>query len=142
MKNMSELLLKALNEANKSACIYKLGSVITNKNYRIISTGFNNSLKTHPVQASYAKRSGKPDNIYLHAEIHALVKCKSKPYAIFIMRKTKNGSGISKPCKICMLAIKESGIQKIIYQDRNKKFRILKILQENDSNDRFHFRTV
>jgi tRNA(Arg) A34 adenosine deaminase TadA len=56
---------------------------------------------------------------YRHAEVRAL-----RPHlnldgaTIYIVR---GNGGISKPCPMCMQAIKESGISQIVYYDRNKK---------------------
>lgn len=95
----------------------KIGCVVTNKRGKIISEGFNR-LKTHPIQARYAKKYGNIHQIFLHAEISALIKCREIPHTIFIVRHLKNGNeGIGKPCEICEMAIKESGIKNIIYTD-------------------------
>lgn len=93
----------------------KIGCVVTDKRGKIISQGFNR-LKTHPTQAHYAKRYGNIHQIYLHAEISALIKCREAPHTIFIARHLRSGKeGIGKPCPICEMAIKESGVKNVIY---------------------------
>jgi hypothetical protein len=66
--------------------------------------------------ARYAAKCGQPYKIFLHAEVHAILRCKdlSKAHKIFIARYGKSGQPLNaKPCPICMQAIKESGIQLI-----------------------------
>lgn len=82
----------------------------------IIAKGTNSYSKTHPVQADYAKKIGKHDAIYLHAEIAALVKCRRDPHMMFVFRFNKKGEPVlAKPCPICSLAMKEAGIKKVVY---------------------------
>lgn len=81
--------------------------IVTDKKGRILSQAPNSYVKTHPYQASMAEAVGLPDRVFLHAEIAALVRCRKKPYAIYIARA---GGGYSKPCPVCMAAIKEAGI--------------------------------
>ena len=58
----------------------------------------------------------KPDSIYLHAEVAALVKLKdwSKAYRIDVVRYLKDGTpGSAKPCSICSRVIGQTGIRLI-----------------------------
>lgn len=111
------MIEEAIKMAEKSESVsHKVGCVITDKKGNIISTGFNNETKTHPVQAEFAQRVGYPEKLYLHAEIHALVKCKDEPHTIYVARLTKgNNIGLAKPCPVCELAIKESGAKVVYY---------------------------
>jgi len=93
---------------------YSLTAEIFDKRGRRISSGKNFYQKSHPFQAKCAKRAGKEDAIYLHAEIHAIVKCKNltDAYKIRVERFDKNGNPmIAKPCPICQIAIQEAGIE-------------------------------
>jgi tRNA(Arg) A34 adenosine deaminase TadA len=95
-----------------------LTAIIYDKKGRVLSIGQNNYTKSHTIQAKYAKKAGKPESIYLHAEIHAIIKCRSlnKAHKIFISRYDKNGKPrLAKPCPICQNAIKEAGIKIIEY---------------------------
>lgn len=89
------------------------------KRGRAIASGTNSYAKTHPIQASLAKLVGKPDAIYLHAEIAALLACGTrKPWAISVERVRKDGSfGTSKPCPICQRAIKMWGVKNVFYTE-------------------------
>ena len=97
---------------------HHLTATITNKNGRILSKASNSYEKTHPLQYRFACNVGKPDSIYLHAEIHALTKLpkNAKPFKIFVERYKKNGDpGNAKPCKACEKALKAFGIHRIEY---------------------------
>lgn len=98
----------------------KTGCVITDKKGNILSIGVNNITKTHPIQKKFAKRSGNIERQYLHAEIHALIKCNGRPHTIYVARiTTKELTALAKPCAVCSLAIKEAGVKKVVYTDNN-----------------------
>lgn len=110
----------AISLAKTNTSKYKLGAVITDKRGRIVSYGQNSYIQTHPMQAHYGRLTGNPESVFLHAEMSALVKSKGKGYTIYVARVTKNGhSASSKPCVICMAAIKEAGLSKVVYYDHN-----------------------
>lgn len=93
-----------------------LNAIIYDRKGKVLSVGFNSYVKTHPVQAQHAKKAGQPEKQYLHAEIHAIVRCRdiSKAYKIFVSRWDKNGNSmLAKPCPVCMSAIRASGIELI-----------------------------
>lgn len=108
------MIKKALKEANKGKGNYRIGAVITDKQGKVLSKGYN-VYRTHPKQSFWAKKANQPVKEFLHAEIAALVKCKKTPFAIYIARKTKTGVGLAKPCSICQLAINHSGIKEVYY---------------------------
>lgn len=99
-------------------------ATIYNKRGQIISIGKNSYKKTHPLQAFYAKKVGLPEKQYCHAEVVAILKCKSLrkrhlAHTIKVTRFTKAGEeAMAKPCPICQIAIKDFGIKKIIYTER------------------------
>jgi len=95
---------------------YRLVAITTDKRGHILSIGHNSYRKTHPRQAYYAEKIGNVHRIFLHAEMDALIKCKKKPYAIYIIRVNNQGKPLlAKPCKICSMAIKDSGIEEVYH---------------------------
>lgn len=65
-----------------------------------------------------AAAEGKPNAIYLHAEIDALVKIKDwdKAYRLVTTRFTIDGRpALAKPCAICQRILKQTGIKFVEY---------------------------
>jgi tRNA(Arg) A34 adenosine deaminase TadA len=93
---------------------YNLTAFIYDKQGRVISFGQNSYVKTHPLQAFHARKSGKEKSIYLHAEIHAITRCKdiSAAHKMVVVRYGKDGKPApAKPCVICQSAIKSTPIK-------------------------------
>ena len=91
-----------------------LTAVIYDKRGKVISVGQNSYVKTHPLQAKHAAKVGTPDRQFLHAEIHAIVKCKdlTRAHKIFVSRWDRKGRpALAKPCPVCMSAIEAAGIE-------------------------------
>ncbi len=84
---------------------------------KLLSAAFNSYTKTHPLQAYFARKVGHPHCECLHAEIHAILKCKGKQiYRITTERYDSNGlPANAKPCPICTEAIRAFGITKVEY---------------------------
>ena len=80
----------------------------------LLSTGRNSYLKSHPIQYRAAAAVNKPECIYLHAEVAALVKIKdwTKAHRIDVVRYMKDGTtGNAKPCPICSRIIGQTNIK-------------------------------
>ena len=93
---------------------HELTAIIYDKRGRVLSIGQNNYIKTHPLQAKHAEKVGLPEKQYLHAEIHAIARCKdlTKAHRILITRFGKNGQPLlAKPCPVCQSAIQAAGIE-------------------------------
>ena len=91
-----------------------------NKRGHLVSIGHNSYTKSHPLQAYFAKKVGHPNKIYLHAEIAALVQAgtmeTNQVHEISIVRLNKKGEfRPSKPCPICIEALKAFGVQHVVY---------------------------
>ena len=107
----------AIKVAQISRSRKRVGALLLYKN-RVITHGVNQDTKSHPLQARLAEAVGLSEKIYLHAEISALVKCKSEVDTIVVARLGgHNGNEIrnAKPCKICQLALEKAGIKHIYY---------------------------
>lgn len=93
---------------------YDITALAYNKRGRLLSVGKNNYAKTHPMQAAFGKKSGKPNAIYLHAEVAALLKSREPVYKLVVIRYDSKGNpALAKPCKACQLAIKKFGVKRI-----------------------------
>ena len=87
---------------------FKITAIIYDKKGRVLSIGKNSYVKTHPLQAKHAKHLNKEHSNFLHAEVHAIIRCEdiSKAHRISIFRFKANGEpALSKPCVICQHAI-------------------------------------
>lgn len=95
---------------------HSLTAIIYDKRGRVLSIGQNSYIKTHPLQKKYAEKVGEPYKQNLHAEIAAIVKCKSleRAHTIKIFRFGANGKpALAKPCSICESAIRAAGIKHV-----------------------------
>lgn len=93
-------------------------AIIYDRKGRVLSIGHNSYVKTHPLQAQHARAAGEPDRYFLHAEIHAIVKCKNinRAAKIFVSRWDSQGKPqLAKPCAVCQSAIDAAGIRQIFY---------------------------
>lgn len=93
---------------------FSVTAIIYDKRGNVLSIGNNSYVKTHPMQAMYARRAGEPHKVYLHAEIHAITRCAEldKAHRISIFRYREDGSpAMARPCKICEQAITATNIK-------------------------------
>lgn len=93
---------------------FSVTAIIYDKRGNVLSIGNNSYVKTHPMQAMYARRAGEPHKVYLHAEIHAITRCAEldKAHRISIFRYREDGSpAMARPCKICEQAIAATNIK-------------------------------
>lgn len=87
------------------------------KRGRLLARSANSYTQTHPIQAKYARLAGKPNSIYLHAEIACLLRAGTKPiHKLVVERYHKNGNpALAKPCVICQRAIRDWGVKIVEY---------------------------
>lgn len=93
---------------------HQVTALIYDRKGKVLSVGQNSYIKTHPLQAKHALKTGNPEKQFLHAEIHAITRCRnlSKAYKIFVSRYNKMGEPVlAKPCPVCISAIHASGIK-------------------------------
>jgi tRNA(Arg) A34 adenosine deaminase TadA len=92
----------------------QITAIIYDKKGKVLSIGQNSYIKTHPLQAHYAKKVGQDYKIYLHAEVSAITRCPdlSRAYRILVTRYDKTGRPmLAKPCPVCESAIAATGIK-------------------------------
>lgn len=93
---------------------FDITAIIYDKRGNVLSIGKNNYIKTHPVQAKWARRAGEPYKVFLHAEIDAINKCQdlSKAHRIAVFRYSEDGSpAMARPCCICAGALAKTPIK-------------------------------
>lgn len=113
---------RVLDTLNKVALLsdhpkFQMAAALVYRN-TILGIGCNR-MKSHPFQARYSKNQ---ESIFLHAEVHALKNAlkehnldRIRGAKMIIVRRTKKGYGLAKPCEGCMRAMAEFGIENIYY---------------------------
>lgn len=104
---------------------HRLGAVLFQKKM-VIAEGWNKK-KTHPMQKRWAS---KPQRIYLHAEIDAILKGGdlTTGASLAVTRLKKDGTyGCSMPCEGCLAAADEVGIKKIYYINKEGLIDIIEL---------------
>lgn len=88
---------------------------VYDKRGRLVSLGVNSYTRTHPLQAAYGRRTGRPNAVFLHAELDALLKSRGRDaHRIVVVRINKQGEPcLAAPCPACALAIAEWGVTEI-----------------------------
>lgn len=95
---------------------FNITALIYDKKGRVLSIGKNSYVKTHPLQCNHARKVGLPFKQFLHAEVHAIAKCKKldQAHRIKVMRFDCEGNPRNaEPCPVCMSAIQAAGIKVI-----------------------------
>jgi tRNA(Arg) A34 adenosine deaminase TadA len=92
---------------------FDITAIIYDKRGRVLSIGKNSYVKTHPMQHRHCEKVGLHHKQFLHAEIHAIARCKylDRAHKIVVMRFDSQGNPkLAKPCPVCQSAINEAGI--------------------------------
>ena len=93
---------------------YEITAIAYNKRGRVVAIGHNSYSKTHPAQARFGRKSGKPNAIFLHAELACLLRAKEQVHRLEVFRYDNDGKPVnSKPCPSCQLAIKAYGVKHV-----------------------------
>ena len=102
---------------------YLIYASVKDRKEVLIGVGSNSYKKTHPLQKFFAERVGKPQNIYIHAEILAMIRASGSPlkqmYTLTVGRWDNSTPQDAKPCEICVEAAIFFGIKKINYTTKN-----------------------
>jgi deoxycytidylate deaminase len=116
----------AINIARTSDHKFRVGSAIL-KGRRILSVGTNKS-KTSPFIHKKIDSRSLVDR--LHSEMACIMKAGSQlnGATIYIARLNKDGTtNMSRPCRLCMMLIREAGIKKAFYTIGDDSWEELKI---------------
>lgn len=105
------ILQQAIAVALASDAPKKIGAILLDKRNRIISSGTNSYVKTHPIQYFAAQNAAKiwgdrglSEKVYLHAEIKTLISAKEDAHTIVVCRVGGHGGKElrdARPCRIC-----------------------------------------
>lgn len=93
---------------------FDITAIIYDKRGRVLSIGKNSYCKTHPLQHYHSHKVGLPQKQFIHAEIHAISRCKNldKAHRIQVLRFDNQGvPKNSAPCPVCRSAIEAIGIK-------------------------------
>lgn len=92
---------------------YEITALAYDRRGNLLSVGRNSYVRTHPRQAYYSRKSGgNPAAIYLHAELHALIKARQPVHRLVVLRYNRDGTpALAKPCAACQLAIKDFNVK-------------------------------
>ena len=102
-----------VDAAKHSEAKFRHAALCLDSSGHIVAVG-TNSRKTHPQQAEYAKRVGRPQKVSLHAELAALIRARVDVETLIVCRINKNGDlRNSKPCPVCALALEEAGVEEV-----------------------------
>ena len=106
--------------ANLSDHHMRVGAVIV-KGRRVIAGGHNKN-KTHTIIRNKIDKYSLVDK--LHAEMTAILKARTdldgaKIYVLRICPDNISGTGLSRPCSLCMRLIRAAGIKEIVYTTGN-----------------------
>jgi tRNA(Arg) A34 adenosine deaminase TadA len=112
LRDMPPLVL----QAGSSRRQYRVIARALDKRGRVICTRTNTYKTSHPVQKHFAVKVGRPDAIFLHAEISVLLSAKQDVHTLLIARIDTKGNPVpAKPCEICSIAIEQYGVKEIIH---------------------------
>lgn len=112
----------AANMALKSVSKFRVGAVVARR-HRVISTGFNDMGKSHPIVQEHA---GHNDFVCgMHAEIHACLGVSAKDLYksdLYVARILRNGEkALAKPCEICHSYLTSVGIRRVWYTNTSSE---------------------
>lgn len=103
---------------------YDITAILYDKRGRVLSIGKNSYVKTHPLQAQYNSKHSNGLGLFLHAELHAITRCRdlSRAHRMVIMRFSKKGEPrMARPCPVCIEALKDAGIKFVEYTTSESK---------------------
>lgn len=114
---MNHTNLKQCKKNTMSSSKHQLTAIIYDRRGRVLSIGKNSYTKTHTQMLIHGRKVGITNRPYLHAEMDAIIKCRSlnKAYKMSVFRYGNDGRPLlAKPCPICWSAIQSIPSIKIV----------------------------
>lgn len=113
---MDKFINLATSMALKSTSKFRHGAVLVRKN-RVISAGFNNMRKSHPIVEEFNNNSNFVKG--MHAEIHACLGVSAsdlKKSDVYVVRLLRNGEkALSLPCQMCQSFLDSVGVRRVYF---------------------------
>lgn len=97
---------------------YHIKATTYDKRGRIISIGYNEYHRSHPLFKHFATLAGESDHkIWKHAEFSAAIAAgKRKIHTIFVERYSKSGQlANAEPCQTCKIMLRAFGVRRVLY---------------------------
>ena len=118
MNRFTRHINQAIQLAEQNTSRFRLGCVALDRHGNVVVKATNSMDKTHPMQYKYAKKKGRPEAKFLHAECAALIRAKTDVYTLIVVRLLKNGSlANAMPCEICSEAIRIAGVRNVVFSN-------------------------
>ena len=114
----------AIHAASKSVEPNRHGAVLARRGV-LVARGWNKN-KTHPAAVVYYSNC-------IHAELAAIIGVNKSDlpsmdiYVARIMRSKDEPLGMSRPCQQCMVMIREAGLKRIYYTNRDGNWEMEKL---------------
>lgn len=104
-----ELAISKANEIPYIKGQYRHFAMVLDKRNRVISSSANSYVKTSPRAFKAASKVGRPEAVYLHAEMRALYLDKRrKGVKLIVVRVGAKGESLySEPCSICKTILQD-----------------------------------
>lgn len=104
------------------------------KGKKIVSIGWNNTKKTHPLCLEYGYQFGA-----IHSEVHAILRCGNrfplnKLALVNVQIRKESKVDISAPCSICQRFLFDYGVQHCYYTNKDGEFEYLDITENYYEN--------
>ena len=117
-----KLLGKAKTSALNSKCHHKHGALLIKGN-RVLKVSFNKNSFSKVANRHRLMRDKNPWFGTRHAEIELLSHNKIKGSTVYVCRvNNQNDLMYSRPCGMCLAAMKSAGVKKVVYSVSNSKF--------------------
>ena len=127
MKINSRIEDQVRSVALSSTSKRRVGCLLFRKS-RLVVSASNMEGKTHPFQSRLSCKAGEPYRRSLHAEIRALLKAKEFCDTLVVGRLDKSGKfRLSKPCRVCQLAIAEYGVKNVYFSTNDGLWEALEL---------------